>query len=73
MIKLIPFEYYPMLIEQYNKLFSTVTWNKQWKCSRLLCFNKTNSPIPKISELRPINLLPVFYKIYEELFLLRFN
>jgi len=73
MIKKIPFEYYPMLIGQYNKLFSTVKWDKQWKCSHLLCFNKTNSPIPKTSELRPINLLPVFSKIYEKLFLLRFN
>ncbi|CAF4326506.1 unnamed protein product [Rotaria sp. Silwood2] len=73
MIKLIPSDYYRLLIDQYNKLFATVKWEKQWKCSRLLCFNKVTSPVPATSQLRPINLLPVFSKIYEKLFLIRFN
>ncbi|CAF3931902.1 unnamed protein product [Rotaria sp. Silwood1] len=73
MIKLVPTAYYPMLINNYNKLFASARWDRQWKCSRLLCFNKVLSPVPKTSQLRPINLLPVFSKIYEKLFLLRFH
>ncbi|CAF1341898.1 unnamed protein product, partial [Rotaria sp. Silwood1] len=73
MIKLVPTAYYPMLINNYNKLFASARWDRQWKCSRLLCFNKVLSPVPKTSQLRPINLLSVFSKIYEKLFLLRFH
>ena len=72
-IKLIPTEYYQLLIDQYNILFKSARWEPEWKCARLLCFNKVDSPVPKPSQLRPINLLPVFSKLYEKLFLLKFN
>jgi hypothetical protein len=73
MIKQLPENYAHLLATQYNKLFSIVHWSKNWKQARTLCFNKVDSPAPTTQQLRPISLLPVLGKVYERLFLLRFQ
>jgi hypothetical protein len=73
MIKNIPEVYAQILTEQYNALFAELFWDKQWKQSRTICFNKVESASPTTQQLRPISLLPVLGKVYERLFLLRFK
>jgi len=73
MIKLLPESYATILALQYNSLFTTVHWSRNWKRARTICFNKSDNPAPTTQQLRPISLLPVLGKIYERLFLLRFQ
>jgi hypothetical protein len=73
MVKQLPKIYSEILAFQYNELFSTAYWCKSWKHARTICFNKSDSPAPSTQQLRPISLLPVFGKVYERLFLLRFQ
>jgi hypothetical protein len=73
MIKNLPEVYVQILTEQYNALFAVLSWDKRWKQSRTICFNKVESAAPTTQQLRPISLLPVLSKVYERLFLLRFN
>ncbi|CAF2120575.1 unnamed protein product [Rotaria magnacalcarata] len=73
MIKNLPHNYSNILTKQYNALFSLSYWDKNWKQARTICFNKVDSPAPTTQQLRPISLLPVMGKIYERLFLLRFQ
>jgi hypothetical protein len=73
MIKFIPAHYHIMLTHAYNELFQAAHWGKEWKMARTICLNKSDNPAPTTNQLRPISLLPTFSKIYERLFLLRFN
>jgi hypothetical protein len=73
MIKQFPQDYAHILAFQSNALFAMVHWSKSWKHARTLCFNKTHNPAPSTQQLRPISLLPVLGKVYERLFLLRFQ
>ena len=73
MIKQIPKPYAHILALRYNTLFASVFWSKSWKQARTICFNKSNSPAPTTQQLRPISLLPALAKVYERLFLLRFQ
>ncbi|CAF1272528.1 unnamed protein product [Adineta steineri] len=73
MIKNIPEGYAQILTEHYNALFADLFWQKQWKQSRTICFNKVESAAPTTQQLRPISLLPVLGKVYERLFLIRFK
>jgi hypothetical protein len=73
MVKLLPVRYHGALTQAYNRLFRSAYWGKNWKTARTICLNKPNNPIPTTTQLRPISMLPVFSKIYERLFLLRFN
>ncbi|CAF3346556.1 unnamed protein product [Rotaria socialis] len=73
MIKNLPHNYLNILTKQYNALFSLSYWDKNWKQARTICFNKVDSPAPTKQQLRPISLLPVMGKIYERLFLFRFQ
>lgn len=62
-----------LLADEYNVLFSEVHWGESWKQSRTICFNKVDNPAPMTNQLRPISLLPIFGKIYERLFLIKFK
>ena len=73
MIKQLPQECAHILALHYNALFETVYWSKNWKQARTLCFNKSDNPAPTTQQLRPISLLSVLGKVYERLFLLRFQ
>ena len=73
MVKLLPPNYYSLLTRAYNVLFSHAFWGVEWKIARTICLNKTNDPAPTTNQLRPISMLPTFSKIYERLFLTRFN
>jgi endonuclease/exonuclease/phosphatase (EEP) superfamily protein YafD len=73
MIKQLPQDYAHILAFQYNALFATVHWSVSWKRARTVCFNKTDNPALSTQQLRPISLLPVLGKVYERLFLLRFQ
>ena len=73
MVKILPQNYMKVLADSFNKLFEKAYWGESWKQARTVCFNKSNSPAPSTSQLRPISLLPIFGKIYERLFLLKFN
>jgi len=73
MIKILPQSYVNLLADSYNTLFTEVYWGENWKQSRTVCFNKVDSHAPTTNQLRPISLLPIFGKIYERLFLLKFN
>ena len=73
MIKLLPSHFHKVLTQAYNKLFESAHWSEQWKSARAICLNKCDSPAPTTNQLRPISLLPTLSKIYESLFLLRFN
>ncbi|CAF2519912.1 unnamed protein product [Rotaria sp. Silwood2] len=48
-------------------------WRKEWKIARTICLNKSDNHAPTPNQLRPISMLPTFSKIYERLFLIRFN
>jgi hypothetical protein len=73
MVKSIPGKFCPTLVESYNALFGSATWGTEWKQARTVCFNKVDKAAPTPNQLRPISLFPVLTKIYERLFLLRFN
>jgi hypothetical protein len=73
MVKILPPSYINLLTDSYNTLFTEVYWGESWKQARTVCFNKVDSPAPTTNQLRPISLLPIFGKIYERLFLLKFN
>ena len=73
MIKLLPGCYAPILTAQYNDLFAEARWKNEWKQARTVCFNKADNPAPTTQQLRPISLLPVLGKVYERLFMLRFQ
>ena len=73
MVKLLPAHYHKILENAYNRLFRSAHWGGEWKMARTICLNKCDSPTPTTSQLRPISMLPAFSKIYERLFLLRFN
>lgn len=73
MVKLLPESYHVPLITAYNTLFSTAQWDHKWKSAKTLCLNKVDNPAPTTNQLRPISLLPTFSKIYEKLFLLKFD
>lgn len=73
MIKLLPVQFHDTLAQAYNVLFQSAYWGKEWKIARTICFNKCDNPAPSTNQLRPISMLPIFSKIYERLFLLRFN
>jgi hypothetical protein len=73
MIRNLPEIYVQILTEQYNALFATSHWDKHWKQSRTICFNKVATAAPTAQQLRPISLLPTLGKVYERLFLLRFK
>ena len=62
-----------MLTLAYNELFRAAHWGIEWKMARTICLNKDDNPAPTTNQLRPISMLPTFSKIYERLFLLRFN
>ncbi|CAF1941723.1 unnamed protein product [Rotaria magnacalcarata] len=73
MIKEIPEHFHVILPHAYSQLFSAVNWDNEWKLARTICLNKSDNPVPTTNQLRPISMLPVFSKVYEKLFLLRFN
>ncbi|CAF4495506.1 unnamed protein product [Rotaria sp. Silwood2] len=73
MIKLLPAKIHATLTLAYNKLFEAAHWGKEWKMARTKCLNKCDNPAPRTNQLRPISMLPTFSKMYEKLFLLRFN
>ena len=73
MIKLLPTSYYTTLTYVYNVLFREVFWGDEWKLAHTICLNKGDNPAPTTSQLRPISILPIFSKVYERLFLIRFN
>ncbi|CAF2053604.1 unnamed protein product [Rotaria magnacalcarata] len=73
MIKEIPEQFHVILTHAYNQLFSAAHWGNEWKLARTICLNKSDNPAPTTNQLRPISMLPVFSKVYEKLFLLRFN
>jgi hypothetical protein len=73
MVKTLPQNYMKLLADSFNKLFEKAYWGESWKQARTVCFNKSNSPAPSTNQLRPISLLPIFGKMYERLFLLKFN
>ncbi|CAF1587707.1 unnamed protein product [Rotaria magnacalcarata] len=73
MIKLLPEHYHALLTQAYNDLFRNAQWGKEWKTARTICLNKSENPAPTTDQLRPISMLPTFSKIYERLFLTRFN
>lgn len=73
MVKLLPAHYHGLLTKAYNKLFQNVHWGNEWKSARTICLNKVDNPAPSTNQLRPISMLPTFSKIYEKLFLARFN
>ena len=73
MIKVLPSEYIKLLVDSYNDLFTEAYWGERWKISKTICFNKVDNPAPSTNQLRPISLLPIFGKIYERLFILRFS
>ena len=73
MFKQLPSHFHGMLTRAYNNLFQGAHWGNDWKIPRTLCFNKSDGSAPTTNQLRPISILPAFSKIYERLFLLRFN
>ena len=73
MVKHLPSHFHGLLTRAYNGLFHGAHWGKSWKTARTLCFNKSDSSAPTTNQIRPISILPAFSKIYERLFLLRFN
>jgi hypothetical protein len=73
MIKLLPTHYHILLTNSYNELFRAAYWGIEWKRARTICLNKSDNPAPTTNQLRPISMLPTFSKIYEKLFLIRFN
>ncbi|CAF4343507.1 unnamed protein product, partial [Rotaria magnacalcarata] len=73
MIKLLPEHYHTLLTQAYNDLFRNAQWGKEWKTARTICLNKSENPAPTTDQLRPISMLPTCSKIYERLFLTRFN
>ncbi|CAF1617935.1 unnamed protein product [Rotaria magnacalcarata] len=73
MIKEIPEHFHVILPHAYSQLFSAINWDNEWKLARTICLNKSDNPVPTTNQLRPISMLPVFSKVYEKLFLLRFN
>lgn len=72
-VKALPLNYMKLLADSYNSLFEKAFCEESWKQARTICFNKSSSPAPSTNQLRPISLLPIFGKIYERLFLLKFN
>ena len=62
-----------LLANSFNKLFKQAYWGESWKQARTVCFNKSNCPASSTNQLRSISLLPIFGKIYERLFLSKFN
>ncbi|CAM2708417.1 unnamed protein product [Rotaria socialis] len=72
-VKNIPESYYSIIISAYNSLFRNASWDVSWKQARTICLNKVTDPAPTTNQLRPISLLPTFSKLYEKLFLLKFN
>ena len=73
MVRLLPTHYHKTLTEAYNKLFEVAHWGKEWKSARTICLNKSDTPASSTNQLRPISMLPTLSKIYESLFLMRFN
>ena len=73
MIRLLPVRFHELLTQAYNDLFSAAHWGKEWKSARTICLNKCDNPAPTTDQLRPISLLPTFSKVYERLYLFRFN
>ncbi len=73
MVKLLPTHYHALLTSAYNVLFGNAFWGREWKQARTICLNKSDNPAPTTNQLRPISMLPTFSKIYEGLFLIRFN
>ena len=73
MVKLLPSQYHELLASAYSVLFRSAFWESEWKRARTICLNKCDQPAPSTNQLRPISMLPTFSKIYERLFLLRFN
>ncbi|CAF3310754.1 unnamed protein product [Rotaria socialis] len=73
MIKEIPEHFQVILPHAYNQLFSAAYWGNEWKLASTIYLNKSDNPAPATNQLHPISMLPVFSKVYEKLFLLRFN
>ncbi|CAF1492317.1 unnamed protein product [Rotaria magnacalcarata] len=73
MIRLLPEHYHALLTQAYNDLFRNAQWGSEWKTARNICLNKSENPAPITDQLRPISMLPTFSKIYEKLFLTKFN
>ncbi|CAF4437595.1 unnamed protein product [Rotaria socialis] len=73
MIKLLPEHYHALLTQAYNDLFRNAQWGSEWKTARTICLNKSENPAPTTNQLRLISMLSIFSKIYERLFLTRFN
>ncbi|CAF2095552.1 unnamed protein product [Rotaria magnacalcarata] len=73
MIKRLPESYAHILAPQYNDLFASAYWSKNWKRARTICFNKSDQSAPTTQQLRPISLLPVLGKVYERRFIMRFQ
>ncbi len=73
MVKLLPTHYHALLTSAYNVVFGNAFWGSEWKKTRTICLNKSDNPVPTTNQLRPISILSKFSKIYERLFLIRFN
>ncbi|CAF1534814.1 unnamed protein product [Rotaria magnacalcarata] len=73
MIRLLPEHYHAPLTQAYNDLFRNAQWGSEWKTARSICLNKSENPAPITDQLSPISMLSTFSKIYEKLFLTKFN
>ena len=73
MVKIMLQNYMDLVADAYNTFFKNAYSGKSWKQARTICFNKADYSASTTSQLRPISLLPIFGKIYERLFLLKFK
>ncbi|CAF2965954.1 unnamed protein product [Rotaria sp. Silwood2] len=73
MIKLPSIHYNALLTHAYNELFRAAHWSKEWKAARTIRLNKSDNSASTTNQLLSILMLPIFSKIFERLFLIRFN
>jgi hypothetical protein len=55
----------------FNSIVRTGYFLGQWKVSQIIRILKPGKPADEVMSYRPINLLPIFSKLYEKLFLTR--
>ena len=72
MFNYIPSKYWDLLLPIYNESLVSNSGPSYWKAIKMILIAKKD-PICAASETRPISLLDPFLKVFEKLFLLRFN
>lgn len=72
MLQFIPMSYFKSLLEIYNHSLCTYTSLSYWKHVKMKLIAKKDS-ICLVKDTRPISLLDIFLKIFERLFLVRFQ